>query len=149
MDWTAKIQQWTESRRECARESAEVAMRLVSASKRNWTRNVAEKVDDAIMDLKSRKGQRRSRRTAEGERRLAGLSARELMYRFASLGDNCEFGLVQRRCGAEPLGLFRFATIDVKDLARALEARLPAIPDPHCIQITPHNRRFTAHPRQT
>jgi hypothetical protein len=28
-----------------------------------------------------------------------------------SLGDNCEFGLVQRRGGAEPLGLLRFASI--------------------------------------
>ena len=120
-------------------------MRLVSASKRNWTRNVAEKLDDAIMDLKSRRGQRRARRTAEGERRLAGLSARELMYRFASLGDNCEFGLVQRRCGAEPLGLFRFATIDVKDLARALEARLADIADPDWIEIIPSNGRFIAH----
>src|SRR5216683_6255225 len=130
MDWTAKIQPWTESRRECARGPAEVAMRLVSASKRNWTRNVAEKLDDAIMDLKSRRGQRRSRRTAEGGRRLAGLSARELMYRFASLGDNCEFGLVQRRCGAEPLGLFRFATIGPESLVQLLEAGLDDLLDP-------------------
>lgn len=35
----------------------------------------------------------------------------ELMLAFESLGDNCEFGLVQRRGGAEPLGLLRFASI--------------------------------------
>jgi capsular polysaccharide biosynthesis protein len=35
----------------------------------------------------------------------------ELMLAFESLGDNCEFGLVQRRGGAEPLGLLRFAGI--------------------------------------
>jgi capsular polysaccharide biosynthesis protein len=35
----------------------------------------------------------------------------ELMLAFESLGDNCEFGLVQRRAGAEPLGLLRFAGI--------------------------------------
>jgi hypothetical protein len=35
----------------------------------------------------------------------------ELMLAFESLGDNCEFGLVQRLGGAEPLGLLRFAGI--------------------------------------
>lgn len=33
-----------------------------------------------------------------------------LMVRFASLGDNCEFGFVQRRAGAEPISLLRFAS---------------------------------------
>ena len=41
----------------------------------------------------------------------AGLPLDELMIAFESLGDNCEFGLVQRSCGAEPVGLFRFASI--------------------------------------
>ena len=31
----------------------------------------------------------------------------QLMLRFEALGDNCELGLVQRRAGAEPLGLLR------------------------------------------
>jgi hypothetical protein len=34
---------------------------------------------------------------------------REILGRFQSLGDNCEFGLVQRWAGAEPLDLLRFA----------------------------------------
>jgi capsular polysaccharide biosynthesis protein len=33
----------------------------------------------------------------------------ELMLEFESLGDNCEFGLIQRTVGIEPLGLLRFA----------------------------------------
>lgn len=32
----------------------------------------------------------------------------DLMLSFESLGDNCEFGLVQRHAGVEPLGLLRF-----------------------------------------
>ncbi len=36
---------------------------------------------------------------------------RDLLLHFESLGDNCEFGLVQRAAGIEPLGLLRFATI--------------------------------------
>jgi hypothetical protein len=36
-------------------------------------------------------------------------SLRDVMMRFQSLGDNCEFGLLQRRAGAEPLDFLRFA----------------------------------------
>jgi hypothetical protein len=36
--------------------------------------------------------------------------ARDILTRFQSLGDNCEFGLVQRLAGAEPLDLLRFAS---------------------------------------
>jgi len=51
----------------------------------------------------------------------------ELVLEFESLGDNCEFGLVQRSVGAEPLGLLRFAgfylpvEIRLERLAAALE----------------------------
>ncbi len=38
-----------------------------------------------------------------------GLTAGELVAKFDSFGDNCEFGFVQRHFGAEPLGAFRFA----------------------------------------
>ena len=47
----------------------------------------------------------------------------ELMKRFESLGENCEFGLVQRRCGAEPLGLLRFSSAPLPKLLAALDAR--------------------------
>jgi hypothetical protein len=48
----------------------------------------------------------------------------ELLTRLESLGDNCEFGLVQRHFGAEPLGLFRWAGISPDYLALALSSRL-------------------------
>lgn len=51
-----------------------------------------------------------------------GLSATELVQRFESLGQNCEFGLVQRRCNAEPLGLLRFASAPLPKLLAALDA---------------------------
>jgi hypothetical protein len=57
----------------------------------------------------------------------------ELMLAFESLGDNCEFGLVQRRGGAEPLGLLRFAGIflpievRLEKLAVALERRFEGL----------------------
>lgn len=53
----------------------------------------------------------------------ATLSPDQLMMRFESLGENCEFGLAQRRCGAEPLGLLRFASAPLDKLIVGLESR--------------------------
>jgi hypothetical protein len=50
-----------------------------------------------------------------------------LMLQFESLGENCEFGLVQRRCGADPLGLLRFASAPMPALLSALRARFDGI----------------------
>jgi len=55
--------------------------------------------------------------------------------RFESLGENCEFGLVQRRCGADPLGLFRFGSTPIEKLLEALEARLEGLGAPGRISI--------------
>jgi hypothetical protein len=99
------------------------------------TRSVAETIEDAVAVVRARRRHRRPRTTEEGSRQFAGLSMQELMYRFESLGDNCEFGLVQRRCGAEPLGLFRFAAVAPENVARALEAGLADIAVPEAISI--------------
>jgi len=50
-----------------------------------------------------------------------GQTAHELMLNFESLGHNCEFGIMQRHCGAEPLGLLRFVGITLPDLLRGLD----------------------------
>ena len=54
---------------------------------------------------------------------LSEAARAELMARFESLGENCEFGLVQRRCGAEPLGLLRFSSAPLTKLLAALDAK--------------------------
>ena len=55
---------------------------------------------------------------------------RTLMTGFENIGDNCEFGLVQRYFGAEPLGLFRFADYgDFYNLIRLLESRFEGLGD--------------------
>ena len=46
---------------------------------------------------------------------------RHLMMQFESLGENCEFGLLQRRYGAEPLGLLRWVASSPEQLCVALE----------------------------
>jgi hypothetical protein len=52
-----------------------------------------------------------------------------LMLEFESLGENCEFGLVQRHYGAEPLDLLRFASAPLPVLLSALRARFDGIGD--------------------
>jgi hypothetical protein len=53
-------------------------------------------------------------------RALIGLSPRDLTLCFESLGHNCEFGMLQRHLGAEPIGLLRFAGVTMNDLVSGL-----------------------------
>lgn len=70
----------------------------------------------------------------EGEN-LETLPAEHLMMRFESLGENCEFGLAQRRCGAEPLGLLRFASAPLPVLLAGLRGRFEGMGEPQQIDI--------------
>jgi hypothetical protein len=63
------------------------------------------------------------------------LAVDELMLRFESIGENCEFGLVQRRCGVEPLGLLRFASAPYDKLMAALRARFAGMGAPENIHV--------------
>lgn len=78
---------------------------------------------------------------AEGEERMARDNA-ALMRRFCSLGDNCEFGLVQRFYGAEPLDLMRWAAVGIGPLFRMLSDKLRAIKDPSQISISISGRQY-------
>jgi hypothetical protein len=57
-----------------------------------------------------------------------GLAA--LFKRFESLGDDCEFGLVQRIFQADALGLLRWARTLPDDILKALGARFEGVGDP-------------------
>lgn len=52
---------------------------------------------------------------------------RKLLLGFESLGENCEFGLVQRHFKAEPIGLFRWNSTRAETLTEALEHYLAEI----------------------
>ncbi len=67
-----------------------------------------------------------------------GLDRRGLALRFESLGHNCEFGLVQRHLGAEPLSLLRFAGVSLDVLLAGLPAAFAGI------GADPDVRLFTA-----
>lgn len=61
--------------------------------------------------------------------------ARALFLSFESLGADCEFGLVQRRFGAEPLGLLRFNSVQFGGLVQALAHRLHAMGAPEHTEL--------------
>jgi tetratricopeptide (TPR) repeat protein len=64
-------------------------------------------------------------RTAQSE-----ISDRELMMGFEGIGANCDFGLVQRHFGAEPLGLLRFSSAELPQLLHALATRFEGVGRP-------------------
>lgn len=66
---------------------------------------------------------------------FATLPPDQLMMRFESLGENCEFGLAQRRCGAEPLGLLRFASAPLEKLLAGLESRFEGMGEPDQVDV--------------
>ena len=57
------------------------------------------------------------------------LAGAELMSHFASLGDNCEFGMAQRCMGANPMDLLRFTGTWLGGLVRGLRCGFEAIDD--------------------
>jgi hypothetical protein len=78
------------------------------------------------------------------------IDRKNLIMGFESLGQNCEFGLVQRQCGAEPLGLFRFASVPLPKLMAALDARFEGLADPNNldIQLSENGREYMVDDRK-
>ena len=66
---------------------------------------------------------------------LDRMTPAELVAHFQSLGDNCEFGIVQRRCGAEPLGLLRFSFVDRGKLLEGLGNGFAGLGEPEDIEF--------------
>jgi hypothetical protein len=65
----------------------------------------------------------------------AGLAPDALMGKFESIGENCEFGLVQRAFGAEPLGLLRFASLVTHFLVDGLMTGFAGVGQPENTRI--------------
>jgi hypothetical protein len=63
------------------------------------------------------------------------LSLADLALKFENLGENCEFGLVQRRFGSEPLGLLRFSSTPILKLIDALDMRFEDLGRPDLVDV--------------
>jgi len=71
-----------------------------------------------------------------------GLDPRGLTLCFEGLGHNCEFGLLQRHLGAEPIGLLRFAGITLDNLVHGLRRGFAGVGDELVVRTHPtHNGR--------
>ena len=62
-------------------------------------------------------------------------SIRALLLEFESVGVDCEFGLVQRRFAAEPLGLLRFNDAKLQNLLSALASGFEGMGEPENTSI--------------
>ena len=69
---------------------------------------------------------------------IAAHGLRALAMQFQSLGVNCEFGLVQRKMGAEPSSLLRFAFIDLEALRFGITNGFSGIDEPEDLEFAVH-----------
>jgi tetratricopeptide (TPR) repeat protein len=75
--------------------------------------------------------------------------ARALLLGFESIGYDCEFGLVQRRFGAEPLGLLRFNAVEFPSLMAAIAERFDRMGEPDVTElITLHSGEYFVRDRR-
>ena len=73
---------------------------------------------------------------------LTAVSTRALALAFESLGGSCEFGLVQRRLGAEPLGLFRWTRVYLGHLIELLENDLSVLEEPQHTELVRYEDEY-------
>ena len=64
-----------------------------------------------------------------------GLAISQIALRFESLGENCEFGLFQRQCDVEPLGLLRFSSTFMRNLIRGVDEQFDGLAEPGDIDL--------------
>ncbi len=70
-----------------------------------------------------------------GDSKQAPRDDRDLASRFESVGDNCEFGLLQRHAGADTASLFRFNFTPLDRLIAGLENRFADLALPENVSI--------------
>lgn len=63
------------------------------------------------------------------------VDTKQLLLNFENIGRNCEFGLLQRYAGAEPLGLLRWSSVGVASLLSALRAKFDGFGTPEQSEI--------------
>ena len=71
---------------------------------------------------------------SEWAMKRTGLSIPQIAMQFESVGENCEFGLWQRRCDSEPLGLLRFSSTFMRNLIRGIQNGFEGLGEPEDIE---------------
>jgi hypothetical protein len=90
------------------------------------SRELAIAVHEAVLlpvgadDLTGRRGRSGQFVSSDWRAQAVVPDWKKVAFAFQSMGQDCEFGLVQRQFDAEPQGLFRFANIRVRGLVQCL-----------------------------
>jgi hypothetical protein len=80
-----------------------------------------------------------------------GMTLPQIAFKFESLGENCEFGLFQRRCDAEPMGLLRFSSTFMRNLIRGIDNRFEGLGAAEDIDLRlegEHRREYMVYERK-
>lgn len=73
------------------------------------------------------------------------LDQKSVLENFVSIGDNCEFGLVQRHYGAEPLDLLRWFATPIDKLIHLLERKFENFSSENNLEIIQEIDEYVAH----
>ena len=92
------------------------------------TRSEADTPDDGIASVSDTEPTATHYGESQTSTSEADLAA--LPTNFESLGDDCEFGFVQRYAGAEPIGLLRWANIPTANLLQLLRTQFEGVGEP-------------------
>jgi hypothetical protein len=72
-----------------------------------------------------------------------GIGISEILRHFESLGDNCSFGLAQRKADCEVMGLLRFANTPLQSLLLALADEFDSLGDGTAVTLRPIDSEHT------
>ncbi len=114
---------------------------LLASERGDWPKAVALWSDYRRRYPEDGNGEVQLARALAGERSAAPptgadeADVRRLMLGFESLGETCEFAVVQRRYGAEPAGLLRWNDVTYDGLIAALGARFAGLGEPAETQL--------------
>ncbi len=72
----------------------------------------------------------------------------KLFMAFETIGDTCEFGIVQRRFGAEPISLLRWTSTPPEHLVTALDTRFAGVGDPEHTVVAVIHGEYTTRDRR-
>ncbi len=120
LDWPEAVRRWTAAKQRFPTHPAVTQSLKYCEQRAIGSSGAAPASDEAKADLLA---------PAPGwtlDRNDKALVA-DFLAQFENLGSNCEFGLVQRKFGAEPLGLLRWANMQPHWLVRALAERFSGV----------------------
>jgi tetratricopeptide (TPR) repeat protein len=125
--------------------AADAVARLLAASERSPNNlQINATLNDARLQalMESTGGETNTQPAKAVPQEALKASEENLFAQFQSLGSGCEFGLLQRQFGAEPLDLLRWASITPRGLIRLLECRFEGIGSMATTSIKPEGGNY-------